>query len=278
MPQLRAAADQVVLPLVNHGGAVPIEHQNLDEKVYDHLRNLIVGRQIAPGARLTLDSLARSLGVSRTPVINALKRLTQEQYVAWMPRRGIYVRQFSFRELAELYEIRAVLEGLSIRLAAERIVDRDLAELESMLPSTPPRESAAALGRYVELDRRFHWRLVELSGSDQLARTMKTVSLLIFSYQEGLARSIAESVREHREILQALRRRDAELCERLMRRHHELSVERFRRAAAAETEPAMIGGQVGCRGRWLERGASSPGRGPTQPLHCVPPFRKERSR
>ena len=238
MPRLRAVADQTIPPLTDHGDAIPIAHQNLDEKVYDHLHGLIAGRQLAPGTRLTLDSLARLLGVSRTPVINALKRLTQEQYVAWMPRHGIYVRQFSSRELAELYEIRAVLEGLSIRLVAQRITDGELAELESMLPSTPPRETTAALRRYVEVDRRFHWRLVELSGSDQLARTMKTVSLLIFTYQEGLARSIADSVREHREILQVLRRRDAERCEPLMRRHHELSMERFRRAAAAEREGA----------------------------------------
>jgi len=229
---------QTIPPLTDHGDTTPIAHQNLDEKVYDHLHGLIAGRRLAPGTRLTLDALAHSLGVSRTPVINALKRLTQEQYIAWMPRHGIYVREFSSHELAELYEIRAVLEGLSIRLGAQRITDGELAELASMLPSTPPRETAAALRRYVEVDRRFHWRLVELSGSDQLARTMKTVSLLIFSYQEGLARSIADSVREHHEILRALRRRDAERCERLMRRHHELSMERFRRAAAAEREAA----------------------------------------
>ena len=235
MLRLQAVADQTIPPFTDHGGTIPITHQNLDEKVYDHLHGLIAGRRLAPGTRLTLDSLARSLGVSRTPVINALKRLTQEQYVAWMPRHGIYVRQFSSRELAELYEIRAVLEGLSIRLGAQRISDGELAELASMLPATTPRATAAALRRYVEVDRRFHWRLVELSGSEQLARTMKTVSLLIFSYQGGLARSVADSVREHREILQALQRRDATRCERLMRRHHELSMERFRRAAAAES-------------------------------------------
>jgi DNA-binding GntR family transcriptional regulator len=238
MPLLRYVSHQTIPPLTDHGDTTPIAHQNLDEKVYDHLHGLIAGRRLAPGTRLTLDALAHSLGVSRTPVINALKRLTQEQYIAWMPRHGIYVREFSSHELAELYEIRAVLEGLSIRLGAQRITDGELAELASMLPSTPPRETAAALRRYVEVDRRFHWRLVELSGSDQLARTMKTVSLLIFSYQEGLARSIADSVREHHEILRALRRRDAERCERLMRRHHELSMERFRRAAAAEREAA----------------------------------------
>jgi DNA-binding GntR family transcriptional regulator len=257
-------ADQTIPPLTDHGETIPIAHQNLDEKVYDHLHGLIARRQLAPGTRLTLDSLARSLGVSRTPVINALKRLTQEQYVAWMPRHGIYVRQFSSRELAELYEIRAVLEGLSIRLGTQRITNGELAELISMLPSTPPRETAAALRRYVEVDRRFHWRLVELSGNDQLARTMKTVSLLIFSYQEGLARSIVS-------------------CAGTTSCRWNVSAGRLRRSGRRRSPP--LRGESGNTPRSdgisetpTRAGASSPGRAPTRTVHPVHPLHEETTR
>jgi DNA-binding GntR family transcriptional regulator len=238
MARPRTVLEATVSRLPDDSDTPPTEHLNLDEKVYTHLRGLIVSQALRPGARLALDALARSLGVSRTPLINALKRLTQEQYVTWLPRHGIYVRQFRPRELAELFQIRAVLEGLSARLAAQRITDGELGELEAMLPATAPRETPATLRRYLDLDRRFHWRLVELSGSEQLVRTVETVSLLIFTYQKGMARFVADSLREHREILGTLRRRDGEGCENLMRRHHELAGERFRRESETEEQAA----------------------------------------
>jgi DNA-binding GntR family transcriptional regulator len=205
----------------------PLEHENLDDKAYHRLRSMIVERQLTPGVRLQLDTLARDMAVSRTPLVNALKRLAQEQFVIWVPRRGFYVREFSRRELAELYQVREALEGIAARLAAERIDDAEVAQLEACFREVEISVRPEAVRRYVDLDRQFHWRLVELSGNHQLAHTVRSVNLLIFSYQQGLARPINETFPEHEAILDALRRRDPAACEAAVRRHFKLSAERY---------------------------------------------------
>ncbi len=219
---------------------LPIQHENLEDKIYDRLKAMIVEKSLSPGERIQLSRLSRQMGVSRTPLVNALKRLAQEQLVEWVSRRGIYVRRFSKREMVDLYEVRVALEGLAVRLAAERTDGAEVDRLERIFHGVDVRSTPAALRRYVELDREFHWRLVELSGNRQLVTALKAINMLIFAYQYGLlARTISASLREHRQILKALRVRDGEACERLMRAHHGRSVERlWKEAEAEERSPA----------------------------------------
>ena len=91
--------------------SLAIQHENLEDKIYTRLQALIVERKILPGERIPPDQLAREMGVSRTPILNALKRLAQERVVEVFPRRGIYVRRFTKREMARLFAVREVLEG-----------------------------------------------------------------------------------------------------------------------------------------------------------------------
>jgi len=212
----------------------PIHHENLEDKIYHRLKAMIVEKTLLPGERFLLSRLSRDMGVSRTPLVNALKRLAQEQLVEWVSRRGIYVRRFTRREMVDLYEVRVALEGLAARLAAERIGDPELDELEAMFRRVDTKPSPGALRRYTELDRQFHWRIVELSGNQQLANALNSIHMRIFGYQYGLARPMSESIKEHREFLKALRAHDSDTCERLMRRHHGLSVERLKKAAELE--------------------------------------------
>lgn len=227
----------------------PLEHENLDDKVYHRLRRMIIERQLTPRVRLQLDALAADMAVSRTPLVNALKRLAQEQFVTWVPRRGFYVREFSRRELAELYQVREALEGIAARLAAERIDDAEMAQLEALFRDVEISVRPEAVRRYVELDRQFHWRLVELSGNQQLAHTVRSVNLLIFSYQQGLARPINETFPEHEAILDALRRRDPAACEAAVRRHFKLSAERYATSTDVERtgEDDTLSGTTGAR-------------------------------
>src|SRR5512147_1121588 len=98
-----------------------IEHENLDDKIYARLKALIADGTLAPGERILQEKLAREMGVSRTPLVNALKRLGQERLVEWVSRRGIYVKRFTMREMAQLFEVREGLEPIAARLAATRI-------------------------------------------------------------------------------------------------------------------------------------------------------------
>ena len=215
-----------------------IEHENLDDKIYARLKALIAERRLLPGERILQDRLAREMGVSRTPLVNALKRLAQERLVEWVSRRGIYVKRFTKREMARLFQVREVLEGLSARLAAPRI-DRDevdrLVEMFRGLDVTP---TPAAVRRYVERDRYFHWRLVEIAGNEQLAHAMESVNMMFFAWQDGLVRPAAETVQEHFAILEALRRRDPDASEAAMRLHIRRSLERLEKEAEAEEAQA----------------------------------------
>jgi DNA-binding GntR family transcriptional regulator len=91
-----------------------------------------------------------------------------------------------------------------------------------------------ATRRYLEADREFHWHLVELSGNEQLVRTIRSVNLLIFSYQRGLVRPMEETLPEHLAIIDGLRRRDPDVCEQLLRHHFRQSYERFTKEAQVE--------------------------------------------
>ena len=215
-----------------------IEHENLDDKIYARLKALIAERRMPPGERILQERLAREMGVSRTPLVNALKRLAQERLVEWVSRRGIYVKRFTKREMARLFEVREVLEGLAARLAAPRIGRDEVDRLAEMFRGLDVAPTPAAIRRYVERDRHFHWRLVEIAGNKQLAHTIDSVNMMFFAYQDGLVRPAAETIQEHWAILEALGRKDPDASEAAMRLHIRRSVEQLEKEAEAEEAQA----------------------------------------
>ena len=90
-------------PLRTQNVSLVIEHDNLDDKIYQRLKAMITESQLEPGQRILQEQLARDMGVSRTPLVNALKRLTQEGHLEWLPRRAIYVKRFTPREVAQIF-------------------------------------------------------------------------------------------------------------------------------------------------------------------------------
>jgi len=214
-----------------------IERENLDDKIYAKLRSLVENRRLLPGHRIPVDRLAREMGVSRTPVVNALKRLAQERVVEWISHRGIYVRRLTKRELTQILEIREALEGLAARLAASRISLEEADQLTAMFKSLDLSPHPSSVLRYTEKDRQFHVRLLQIAGSPPLLHVVNSVHLMIFTYQRGLFRPPAETIQEHLAILSGLRKRDPEASEAAMRLHIRRSLERLKQEAEAE-EPS----------------------------------------
>ncbi len=228
------AARRAARPLALAPASLAIQHENLEDKIYERLRALLVGRQILPGQRIPVDHLARTMGVSRTPVLNALKRLAQEGIAVFHPRRGVYAQHFTRRQMAALFEVREVLEGLAARLAAARIARDEVARLRTLFRGLDLAPTPAVVRRYIARDRHFHWRLVEIAGNDQLARAMASVNMMFFAWQDGLVRPPAETLDEHVAILAALERRDPDASEAAMRLHIRRSLERLEKEAAEE--------------------------------------------
>ncbi len=216
--------------------SAPIDCEILEEKIYAHLKRMIIERQFALGEKIQPERLAREIGVSRTPVVNALKRLAAEHIVQCVARRGMFVARVSKRELVGLFEVREALECLSARLAATQITDEQLDRLGESFQGLDEQHTPDAVAQYLERDRYFHWELVKISGNRYLAHAMDAVNVMIFTFQHDLCRPIGETVREHRALLDALRKRDPSASAAAMRLHISRTREFVTRAALAEEE------------------------------------------
>jgi DNA-binding GntR family transcriptional regulator len=198
-------------------------HRNLDQKVYDRLKSMILERRLLPGEKIFQDKLARELGVSRTPLVNALKILENEKLVSSKPRRGYYVRLFSKAEMIHIFELREVLEGLAARRAAEQISDSQIKRLKTFFKEFQKKEDFENLREYAEEDRRFHSFLIEIGEKEFLSSILKSYNIITFSYQgdfqEGLVRPPEETIHEHRAIIEAISQRDPHKAEEVTRRH-----------------------------------------------------------
>jgi DNA-binding GntR family transcriptional regulator len=236
----------------------PIQRASLEDQVYARLRAAIVERTILPGQRVPVDRLASEFGISRTPILNALKRLAQERVVDCVSRRGIFVRRFDKREMAQLFEVREALEGIAARLAATRIGAAEVRRFTGAFRSLARSSTPDGVRRYIARDREFHARLVALAGNPHLTAALDSVNMMFFAYQDGLVRPPKETVPEHLALLEALRRRDADAAEAAMRFHLRRSIERLEAEAAATEARAVEPPGNGPRGRRPRR-RSAPG-------------------
>ena len=195
------------------------ESRNLDDRVYDRIKTMIVAGRLLPGERVVPEQLAQEMGVSRTPMLSALKRLTQESMLEWRPRRGVFVRRLSARELALIFEIREVVEGLAARRAAQRIKPSEVRELRALFAGIDTAETPQNRRRYLLQDWEFHTRLLRMADSKPLTQTVQSVNIMVLAFGGGVIRPITEVMSEHEMIFDALAKQDADAAEAAMRLH-----------------------------------------------------------
>jgi len=186
------------------------------DMVTDALRELIIDRQLSPGAPLRQRDLADQFDVSYTPVREALRRLESEGLVVSDVHRGATVARTESDELEENYRILAALEALAGSLAVAKMTNDDLAEIETLY-----RQVAACRpddDRLGELNRRFHFRIYECARSPMLLLLMR---LLWRSFPDGpqAGRPHRESVRQHARLVRALKHRNEEQVAAIIRDH-----------------------------------------------------------
>lgn len=203
------------------------EHENLDQKAYQILKTMIMDRQLLPGEKIPQEKLAEDLGISRTPLINALKFLEKEKLVQSIPRRGFFMRTFTQKEMISIFELREVLEGLAARKAAQKITDNQIVQLGKFFKQFAGDKDIDDIRAYAREDRRFHKFLLDIGAKEFLKSILETYNVISYSYQvvspEGLVRHPRETIREHRAMINAIAGRDAEAAENLMRRHFQRS-------------------------------------------------------
>ena len=217
-------------------------------RVQLRLRELILGGELKPGARIAELTLVDRLGASRTPIRMALVRLQEEGLLEALPHGGFSVKDFSEYDIHDAIELRGTLEGLCARLAAERGVStvlmteaRDCVEQIDALLAAPSLSEESFTG-YVQHNGRFHDLLAEMSGSDMVRRQLERAKTLPFASPNGfvLARSTGPDARDalvvaqaqHRGVLDAIRQREGSRAESLMREHARIAHGNLRAALA----------------------------------------------
>ena len=199
------------------------EHENLDQKAYEILKTMITERQILPGEKIPQEKLARELGISRTPLVSALKFLEHEKLVESKPRRGYFVRLFSKQEMVSIFELREVLEGLAAKRAATNITDKQIEILNDFFKPFAESTNITDFRAYAKEDRRFHNYITEIGAKEFLKSILQTYNFITASYQylstEGLVRPPNETIEEHLSVIKAIGSRDPVAAEELMRLH-----------------------------------------------------------
>lgn len=199
---------------------VTTQSNNLEEFGYRTLREQIVTGHLLPGQKLVQEDLARQLGVSRTPLRSAIAALERDGFVSLSPRGEATVLEFGPRRIADLFEIRAVLEGLTCRLVAPKIERKHTAYLRSLLQSALPAEGDADWSAYRAADHEFHTFLAGLINDAFLSRQLEMLQgIMTASFAQGLLRPPQETMAEHIEIIDALEAHDQDRAEHAMLVH-----------------------------------------------------------
>jgi DNA-binding GntR family transcriptional regulator len=184
----------------------------LADRAYVELRDQIVSLAIAPGAPINEESLGRELGLGRTPLREAIKRLALENLVAVYPRRGTFVTEINITDLAHISDVRVQLESHAAYRAAQRLTPAQREELDALVEEIErrPRGDADAL---MALDARIHRFVYRCAGNPYLRETLErylNLSLRIWYLVLGRLPHLFERVHEHTELLEAVRAGDAD--------------------------------------------------------------------
>lgn len=201
-----------------------LKRKPLRMEVYSLLRQSIVTGRLKPGQRITEIDLVNYLGVSRTPIREALMHLEKEGLVTMDPGRGAVVSDISKFDLDEIYPIVAVLEGLVARLAVPNLSDQDIQRLKELNVQLKKAAKSEEVSAYMKINAEFHQVYLDKCSNQRLCNLLSTYKEQIYRFRLfslSMPNRMKLSVKEHADFIDAFRRRDANLAERLMRQHVE---------------------------------------------------------
>jgi DNA-binding GntR family transcriptional regulator len=215
-----------------------IGRTTLSQEAYRALRSAILDRRFPPGSKLVVRVLAEDLGLSPTPIKEALAALEREGLVVAVPHRGYRVPRITLQDAEELYALREVVEGLAAGLAAQRAADRLGAQLNGLLSRQRACARTGNVERYGDLDLAFHRCLREAAGSGRLARVAESFDgqiRMLISTSAKLPGRLTASLKEHVAIARAVKARNPAAAEAAMRHHVRQAGVALRAHLAAET-------------------------------------------
>lgn len=198
------------------------EYLPLRDIVFQTLRNAILSGELEPGERLMETQLGEKLGVSRTPIREAIRKLELEGLVIMIPRKGAQVAPFTEKDIVDVLEVRASLEALAARLACKRMDDRAFLRLQLVIAEYEYALKDGDIETMIEKDVEFHETIFNASQNDRLIQLFSSMGEQIQRYRVTYFKNITESERvlvEHNALLDALKARDEELASNLATDH-----------------------------------------------------------
>lgn len=232
----------------------PPVHRSRADEVYEQLKRDVAEFKLVPGDRFTENEISERLGVSRTPVRQALFRLQQEGFVEVLFRSGWRVLPFDFDQFEQLYDLRMVLETTAVHriCADDPRVDRALLAGLSAIWLVPPAERSSDAVQVSLWDEQFHCALVAAAGNAEMARVHRDVTdriRIIRRLDFTKQMRIAATYDEHAKILKAVQRKRAEQAAMLLRAHIETSQAEVRKITLHQVHLARRGGQAAAPGQ-----------------------------
>lgn len=210
--------------------ALPSKRRRADtaERAYRVIRQLLVDFRLRPDERINEVRLAQTIGVSRTPVREALNRLASEGFVIFIPNKGFFFRALEIDDLLQLFELRAIIESGAFRLACVRGSDGDIAALENFWREALLRYAENDPDEILVLDETFHLRMAEISGNHEATKAIEGLNgriRFVRRVQIELGQNHPRMVDEHTQLVAALRERDGERGSALLARHISMTFE-----------------------------------------------------
>ena len=190
------------------------EYLPLRDVVFNTLRDAILTGKLVPGERLMENQLAEKLGVSRTPVREALRMLELENLVALVPRKGAQVLEMSEKDRVNILEVRSALEGLATSRACKQMTKEDLQQLKNMEVNFEKAVADNDVEHFVDIDEDFHDLIFAATENDKLINIFRNLRIQLYRYRMAQAKnnetSMSTIVAHHRSIIRAIENHDAE--------------------------------------------------------------------
>lgn len=209
------------------------EYLPLRDIVFQTLRKAILMGELEPGERLMETQLGEKLGVSRTPIREAIRKLELEGLVVMVPRKGAQVAAFTQKDIQDVLEVRAALEALACKLACHRMDDRSFLRLQLIITEYEYAVKEQDIEVMIQKDVEFHETIFKATNNEKLSQFFNNMREQVDRYRIAYIKSTVESnnvMKEHMEILKALKNRDEERAAQLASEHIRVQCETIMKA------------------------------------------------
>jgi DNA-binding GntR family transcriptional regulator len=193
----------------------------LRERIVESIRNAIVNGKLQPGTRIAEPELADKFGISRTPIREAFRQLESEGFISVVPRKGAIVASISPQDISNFYDLKMVLEGYAAHCSARVLTAADIAKMETVNRQMEAASHKKDLRRILALHNEFHDIFLRACGNEKLHAIVQNMVMQFQRFRLILAMpgKIEGSIRQHKEIIEAFRKKDPDLAEELVRKN-----------------------------------------------------------